>query len=172
MAEITTTGWIIIGATAVSTAAAGVSANVNQNAQAAARRATREQMRLERIQRQAEDRERYRQLRRERAAILQTTEDLGAASSTAGQSAVASAQTAGNIAQGFSDVTGQIANRINAFNISAAKKSSQAQLYGSISDIGFSLASLGVSAGGFGKTGNTNTQEPTINTTPKWGGLY
>lgn len=172
MAELTAVeiGLLIAGGVAVGT---GVTASAMQmDANRDQRKAMREQQKVEEMRRLAESRERYRQLRRERAAAVQRVEHLGASSSTSGQAVISSTQTAGNIAQGFSDVTGQIANRINSFNISAAKKSSQAQMYGSISDMSFSLASLGISAGGFGKTGNTNTQEPTINTTPKWGGLY
>lgn len=163
-----------LAATAIGVGAGASAASVNMQAQSAQaqRRAMREQQKAEEMRRIAESRERYRQLRRERAAAIQRVEDLGASSSTSGQAVVSSTQTAGNIAQGFADVTGRIADRINAFNISAAKKASLAQMNKSIADMSFSLASFGMSAGGFGKTGNTTTQRPTTDTTPRMGGLY
>lgn len=167
MAEITTTGWIIIGATAASASATAVSANMNQNAQQAAKRAQREQTRLENIQRQAEARERYRQLRRERAAAIQIGEDLGAAESSSARSAVSSIQTAGNIAQGFSSVTGQIANRMNAYSDKAASYRMGAGMWEAASNVASSVGSIAGYAGGyenlknvFGSTGTTNPRLP------------
>lgn len=164
---ISTTGWIIIGATVVSATTTAVSANMNQNAQQAAKRAQREQTRLEKIQRQAEARERYRQLRRERAAALQVGEDLGAAESTSARSNINAIQTAGNIAQGFSSVTGQIANRMNAYSDKAASYRMKAGMWDAASSISSSVGSIAGYAGGyenlknvFGSTGTTSPRLP------------
>lgn len=173
MGEGVVAAWI-----AVALAAAGTGASVAQNRQQrkanrAQRAATAEARRIEQMEREAEARERYRQMRRDRAATLQQVEYLGAAESTSGRGAVNTTQTAYNISAGFSNATNAIANRMNAFTDAANRYNYRGQMWGAISNTAWNAASVASSVAGnegwtnfgnqfgFGKT--STTKAPTTN---------
>lgn len=119
-----------------------------KKANRAQRAATAEARRIEELQRQAEARERYRQMRRNRAATLQQTEYLGAADSTSGIGAVNTTRTAYNISAGFSNATNAIANRMNAFTDAANRYNYRGQRWGAISNTAWGVSNLAASAAG------------------------
>lgn len=164
-----TTGAAIV---AVVAAVAGTAASVQQNRQQkrankAQRSATAEARRIEEMERQAEARERYRQMRRDRASTLQQVEYLGAADSTSGQGAVSTTRTAYNISAGFSNATNALANRMNMFTDQANKYNYRGQMWGAVSNTAWNVASMSSSIAGsegwnnlgnslgFGKTATT-----------------
>lgn len=144
----------VVGAVAV---AVGVASSVKQNreqkkANRALRAATAEARRIEELQRQAEARERYRQMRRDRAATLQQVEYLGAADSTSGVGAVNTTRTAYNISAGFSNATNAIANRMNMFTDQANMYNYRGQRWGAVSNTAWNIASMASSFAGSGET--------------------
>lgn len=147
----------IVGAVAGATATA-VQAGQQKKANKAQRRATAEARKIEEMERQAEARERYRQMRRDRAATAQQVEYLGAADSTSGTGAVQNVRTGYNISAGFSNATNAIANRMNAFTDAANRYNYRGQMWGAVSNTAWNVASLSSSyaSGGFGKTDTTN----------------
>ena len=181
---------------AIVSAIIGTGASVAQSreqkkANRAQRAATAEARRIEELQRQAEARERYRQMRRDRAATLQQTEYLGAADSTSGIGAVNTTRTAYNISAGFSNATNAIANRMNAFTDAANRYNYRGQRWGAISNTAWNVASISSSIAGregwtglgnslgFGQTATTDLPDSFVRTSRtsyepnvKMGGLY
>ena len=174
-------------------AIAGIASSVVQNQQQrkanrAQRAATAEARRIEEMQRQADARERYRQMRRDRASVLQQAEYLGAADSTSGQGGVNTTRTAYNISAGFSNATNAIANRMNMFTDRANRYNDRGQMWGAISNSAWNLASMSSSIAGkegwnslgealsFGEAGADTTGALNFNNSqsrdPKKGGFY
>lgn len=149
---------IAIAAAVAGTAATAVQSEQQKKANKAQRRATAEARKIEQMQREADARERYRQMRRDRAATAQQVEYLGAADSTSGTGAVQNVRTGYNISAGFSNATNAIANRMNAFTDAANRYNYRSQMWGAVSNTAWNVASLSSSfaSGGFGKTDTTN----------------
>lgn len=140
-------GIAIVG-TVIGAAASYKQSTEQKKANKAQRAATAEARRIEELQRQAEARERYRQMRRDRAASVQQVEYLGAADSTSGTGAVNATRTAYNISAGFSNATNAIANRMNIFTDSANRHNYSGQRWGAISNTAWNVASMSSSIAG------------------------
>lgn len=140
-------GIAIVG-TVIGAAASYKQSTEQKKANKAQRAATAEARRIEELQRQAEARERYRQMRRDRAASVQQAEYLGAADSTSGTGAVNATRTAYNISAGFSNATNAIANRMNSFTDAANRYNYSGQRWGAISNTAWNVASMSSSIAG------------------------
>ena len=142
-------GIAIVG-TVIGAAASYKQSTEQKKANKAQRAATAEARRIEELQRQAEARERYRQMRRDRAASVQQVEYLGAADSTSGVGAINATNTAYNISAGFSNATNAIANRMNIFTDAANRHNYKGQMWGAVSNTAWSVANLSASMSGSG----------------------
>lgn len=170
------TGLAIVSAVAAVAAlgATAVQTQQQKKANRAQRKATAEARRIEQMQREADARERYRQMRRDRAATMQQVEYLGAADSTSGTGAVQNVRTGYNISAGFSNATNAIADRMNAFTDAANRYNYRGQMWGAASNAAWSVSSLaGSFAGkegwagvgnmfGFGQTNTTDVPKGKI----------
>lgn len=142
-------GIAIVG-TVIGAAASYKQSTEQKKANKAQRAATAEARRIEELQRQAEARERYRQMRRDRAASVQKVEYLGAADSTSGAGAINATRTAYNISAGFSNATNAIANRMNTFTDAANMYNYRGQMWGAVSNTAWGIANMSASMSGSG----------------------
>ena len=177
------TGAAIVSAVAAvaGVAASAVQTRQQRKANKAQRAATAEARRIEQMEREAEARERYRQMRRDRAATLQQVEYLGAADSTSGQGAVNTTRTAYNISAGFSNATNAIANRMNAFTDAANRYNYRGQMWGAVSNTAWNVSNFSSSLAGkegwsslgdMLSSGEEASKKTTTSNEPKFGGFY